>query len=70
MGAASSVQDSAIDELPEADRTAVIFRFLEQRPFADVGAALRVSEDAARVRTTANWRGFAARASCLASWLR
>ena len=46
------VLDSAIDDLSESDRTAVILRFLEQRPFAEVGAALRVSEDAARVRTT------------------
>jgi RNA polymerase sigma factor (sigma-70 family) len=46
------VLDSAIDDLPEADRTAVILRFLEQRPFAEVGAALGVSEDAARVRTS------------------
>ena len=45
------VLDSAIDDLSESDRTAVILRFLEQRPFAEVGSALRVSEDAARVRT-------------------
>lgn len=43
--------DAAIDELPEADRTAVILRFLERRPFAEIGATLQVSEDAARVRT-------------------
>lgn len=43
--------DAAIDELPEADRTAVILRFLQQHPFAVIGAALRVSEDAARMRT-------------------
>ncbi|MES2694164.1 MAG: sigma-70 family RNA polymerase sigma factor [Verrucomicrobiota bacterium] len=43
--------DDAIDELPEADRTAVVLRFLEHRAFADIGAALRVSEDAARMRT-------------------
>ena len=45
------VLDSAIDELSETDRAAVVLRFLEQRPFAAVGAALRVSEDAARMRT-------------------
>ncbi len=44
--------DSAIDDLAEPDRTAVVLRFLEQRPFSEVGSALRVSEDAARVRTT------------------
>jgi RNA polymerase sigma factor (sigma-70 family) len=43
--------DAAIDELPETDRAAVILRFLERRPFAEIGAALQVSEDAARMRT-------------------
>lgn len=43
--------DAAVDELPEADRASVILRFFERRPFAEIGAALRVSEDAARVRT-------------------
>lgn len=45
------VLDSAVDDLAEPDRTAVVLRFLEQRTFAEVAAALRVSEDAARVRT-------------------
>ncbi len=44
--------DAAIDELSEPDRAAVVLRFLEQRSFADIGAALQVSADAARVRTT------------------
>jgi len=43
--------DAAIDELPEADRAAVVLRFLEHRPFAEVGSTLHVSEDAARMRT-------------------
>ncbi len=43
--------DAAIDELPETHRAAVILRFLERRPFAEIGAALQVSEDAARMRT-------------------
>lgn len=43
--------DAAIDELPERDRAAVVLRFLERRPFAEIGAALRVKEDAARMRT-------------------
>lgn len=43
--------DAAIDELPETDRAAVVLRFLERRPFAEIGSALRVSEDAARMRT-------------------
>lgn len=43
--------DGAIDELSETDRVAVVLRFLERRPFAEIGAVLKVSEDAARVRT-------------------
>jgi RNA polymerase sigma factor (sigma-70 family) len=43
--------DAAIDRLPEPDRVAVVLRFLERRPFAEVGAALQVSADAARMRT-------------------
>lgn len=43
--------DAAIDELPAADRAVVVLRFLERRAFAEIGRALRVSEDAARMRT-------------------
>lgn len=43
--------DAAIDELPETDRAAVVLRCLEQRPFAEIGAALQLSADAARMRT-------------------
>jgi RNA polymerase sigma factor (sigma-70 family) len=43
--------DAAIDELPETDRAAVVLRFLEHRPFAEIGNALQVTEDAARMRT-------------------
>lgn len=43
--------DAAIDELPEPDRMAVVLRFLERRGFREIGAALAVSEDAARMRT-------------------
>lgn len=42
--------DHALDVLNEPDRMAVLLRFFENRPFADIGATLRVSEDAARVR--------------------
>ena len=42
--------DVAIDELKEPDRLAVLLRYFENRSFAEIGAALRVSEDAARVR--------------------
>ena len=43
--------DAAIDQLPEADRAAVILRFLERRSYAAIGATLQLSEDAARMRT-------------------
>lgn len=45
------VLDDAIDELAEGDRAAVVLRFLEQRAFAEIGRALQLSEDAARMRT-------------------
>ena len=44
------VLDDAIDQLPEHDRAAIVLRFLEQRDYRQVGAVLRVSEDAARMR--------------------
>jgi xanthine/uracil/vitamin C permease (AzgA family) len=43
--------DSAIDELSDVDRSAVVLRFLERRPFVEIGTMLRLSEDAARMRT-------------------
>ena len=43
--------DAAIDEVPENDRAAVVLRFLQRRPFAEIGVALRTTEDAARMRT-------------------
>ena len=42
--------DAALENLGEADRTAIVLRFLEQRNFRDVAAALSVSEDAAKKR--------------------
>lgn len=42
--------DAAVDALPETDRAAVVLRFLERRAFAEIGQALRISEDAARMR--------------------
>lgn len=42
--------DELILELQERDREALALRFFEQRPFADVGASLRLTEDAARKR--------------------
>ncbi|MDB6170314.1 MAG: polymerase, sigma-24 subunit, subfamily [Verrucomicrobia bacterium] len=44
--------DGAMDGLNDADREAVLLRFFEGRSFADIGASLRTSEDAARVRVT------------------
>lgn len=42
--------DSVMDELAEGDRDAVLLRYFENRPYAEIGAALRLSEDAARLR--------------------
>lgn len=44
------VLDEALSELDAADRDAVALRFFEERSFAEVGAALRLNEDAARKR--------------------
>jgi RNA polymerase sigma factor (sigma-70 family) len=45
------VLDAAIDELNEPERAAVVLRFLQHRTFSAIGAALHVSDDAARMRT-------------------
>jgi len=42
--------DAVMDELNERDRDAILLRFFENRPFAEIGAVFRVSEDAARMR--------------------
>jgi len=42
--------DTLMDELNESDRNAVLLRFLEDRSYAQVGAALQISADAARMR--------------------
>lgn len=42
--------DDALQSLGEKDREAILLRFFENRPFGQIGAALSVSEDAARVR--------------------
>jgi len=44
------VLDEAMHALRTADRDAVLLRYFENKSLADVGAALGVSEDAARVR--------------------
>jgi RNA polymerase sigma factor (sigma-70 family) len=42
--------DRVMDALNTADRDAVLLRYFENRPFAEIGASLRISEDAARMR--------------------
>ncbi len=42
--------DEALLELSGHDRDSLVLRFLEQRPFAEVGAHLGLSENAARMR--------------------
>ena len=44
--------DEAIAALREKERTAIILRFFEDRTLAEVGAALGLSEDAARMRVS------------------
>ena len=44
--------DEAINELDEADRTAILLRFFEQQDFRAVGEALGSNEDAARMRVS------------------
>ncbi len=44
--------DEAINELDEADRTAILLRFFEQQDFRAVGQALGSNENAARMRVT------------------
>lgn len=42
--------DEAMGELSELDRDAIALRFFENRPFAEIGARLRLTEEAARKR--------------------
>ena len=44
------ILDKVLDHLGERDRTAVILRFMVHRTFAEIGSALQLSEDAARMR--------------------
>ena len=44
------VLDAAMHDLGETDRTAVLLRHFEQRPLAEVGLKLGLSENAARMR--------------------
>ncbi len=42
--------DDAIDRLNDADRAAIVLRFVERRGFTEIGAVCDVSADAARMR--------------------
>jgi RNA polymerase sigma factor (sigma-70 family) len=42
--------DQVMSELDESDRDALVLRFFDDRPFADVGAKLNLTENAARMR--------------------
>jgi RNA polymerase sigma factor (sigma-70 family) len=44
------VLDDAMHELKEADREAILFRYFENRPFAEIGGKLGLNENAARMR--------------------
>ena len=44
--------DEAMTELGEKDRDAVLLRFFQRKPLAEVGVALGMNEDAARKRVT------------------
>lgn len=44
------VLDQALDALPERDREAVLLHFLEGKSFVEIGSALSLSPDAARMR--------------------
>ena len=46
----ASQLDDAVLRLPAVDRRALLMRFFEDRPIADIAAALRVSEGAAKQR--------------------
>lgn len=42
--------DEVLEGLAERDREAILLRFFEGRPFADMGTTWRISQDAARMR--------------------
>jgi RNA polymerase sigma factor (sigma-70 family) len=44
--------DEALDRLPDEDRRAILLRFFEKKPLREVGQALGVSEDAAKMRVS------------------
>lgn len=50
LSALQPALDEALVGLKDTEREAIVLRFFQQRSFAEVGAALRVSEDGARKR--------------------
>ena len=50
LASARAVLDQAVDELNERDREAVLLRFFEGESFAEIGARLQLTENAARMR--------------------
>jgi len=44
--------DSSLDELPDTDRHALLLRFFDEKSMREVGAALGVSEEAAKMRVS------------------
>ncbi len=44
--------DEAMSSLREKDRTAILMRIFEERPFTEIGSALGISDDTARKRVT------------------
>lgn len=50
LGEIGAVIDDVLSELPESDREAIMRRFFNGESYAEVGAKLRVTENAARMR--------------------
>ena len=44
------VLDEVLSEIDERDRDAILLRFFDGRPFAEIGERLRLTENAARMR--------------------
>jgi RNA polymerase sigma factor (sigma-70 family) len=42
--------DDVLSEMDDSDRDAILLRYFDDRPFAEIGAQLRLSENAARMR--------------------
>jgi len=70
--------DSVMDDLSEPDRNAVLLRYFENRPYAEIGARFQISEDAARrrvdralekLRTLLSRRGITSTAAALGGLL-